>query len=83
MKGLILKDLLELKSYKNTLFVFLIVSLILIIRENTSGTPILSMILMTIGFGMFAVASFSYDEQAKSDKYIRKFSFNKKRNCFI
>ena len=76
MKGLIWKDLLQLKSYKNTLYIFIICVLILIIKENMTGTPILSIILMSLGFGMFGMASFSYDEQAKADRYIRKHAFN-------
>ena len=67
MKGLIWKDLLQLKSYKNTLYIFIICVLILIIKENMTGTPILSIILMSLGFGMFGMASFSYDEQSFND----------------
>lgn len=78
MKGLILKDLLQLKNYKNTLLVFIIIVLILIIKENSIGSPILAVILSTFMFGMIGIASFSYDEQAKADRYIQSFPVTKK-----
>ena len=78
MKGLILKDLLQLKNYKNTIFIFLVIVLILIIKENSVGSPILAVILSTFLFGNIGIASFSYDEQAKSDRYIKTFPLTKK-----
>ena len=68
IKGLIIKDLLQLKTYKRTLIIFIIVFVATsIAQENTRNMLV---ILMTLGLGMFSIATFSYDEMAKADKYI-------------
>ena len=76
IKGLILKDLLQLKSYKKTLIVFIIVFVATsIAQENTKNILI---VMMTLGLGMFSIATFSYDEMAKADKYLLTLPVTKK-----
>lgn len=75
MNGLMKKDLLQLKNYKKTLISFIIIFILLailqfLISDNSSLYSVLS-IIITLGFGMFSIASFNYDEIANSDKYIR------------
>lgn len=71
IKGLITKDLLQLKSYRKTLILFIIIFIsISISQETTKGIEGMLVIMLTLGLGMFAVATFNYDESAKADKYI-------------
>lgn len=71
IKGLILKDLAQLKSYKKTLITFIIILFIYsVTQENLESLVNMIVVILTLGFGMFAVGSFSYDEYAKSDRYI-------------
>lgn len=71
IKGLILKDLAQLKSYKKTLITFIIILFVYsVTQENLESLVDMIIVILTLGFGMFAVGSFSYDEYAKSDRYI-------------
>ena len=75
MQGLLTKDLLQLKNYEKTLICFILIFSIVSILESLSGggTNLFSVlpVMITIGFGMFSIASFNYDEAAKADRYIR------------
>lgn len=76
MKGLILKDLLQLKTYKRTLIVFVIVFIATsLTQENTRN---LLVVMMTLGLGMFSIATFSYDEMAKADRFVLTLPLTKK-----
>ncbi len=76
IKGLIIKDLLQLKSYKKTLIVFIFVFVATsIAQENTRNTLT---VMLTLGLGMFSIATFSYDEMAKADRYILTLPLTKK-----
>lgn len=76
IKGLIIKDLLQLKNYKRTLIVFICIFIgTSIIQEHTRNVLT---IMMTLGISMFSVASLSYDEMAKADKYILTLPLTKK-----
>lgn len=75
-KGLILKDLLNLKGYKFTIIVFIVIfTLVSISQENSFY---LLPLMITIGIGIFGISSFSYDELAKSDKYMLTMPITKK-----
>ena len=79
IKGLIIKDLSQLKSYKRTLIIFIAIFVLTgIAQENTKGIGNMLVIMLTLGFGMFSIASFNYDEQAKADRYILTFPITKK-----
>lgn len=79
IKGLIIKDLLQLKSYKKTLIIFIAIFVLTgIAQENTKGIENMLIVMLTLGFGMFSIASFNYDEQAKADRYILTFPVTKK-----
>lgn len=79
IKGLILKDLLQLKSYKRTLIVYILIFILTgFAQETTKGIGVMVAVMLTLGFGMFSMASFNYDEQAKSDGYFLAFPLTKK-----
>lgn len=79
MKGLIIKDLLQLKSYKRTLMMFIMVFVFTsLTQENIEAIGNMFTIMMIFGFGMFVLTTFNYDEQAKADRYILTFPLTKK-----
>lgn len=67
IKGLIKKDLLNLSSYKTSLIIVVLFCGIAII--STGSINYGPIIICTI-IGMIALSTFSYDEIAKSNKYI-------------
>lgn len=78
IKGLIIKDILQLKSYKKTLIVFILIFILTSISGN-NGTGKMLAIILTLGFGMFSMASFNYDELNKADRYILTFPLTKRQ----
>lgn len=67
MKGLIKKDLLNLSSYKVSIFITVILcSLAIAGLESATFVP---MIICAI-IGMIALSTFNYDEVSKSEKYV-------------
>ncbi len=75
MKGLIKKDLLNLSSYKTTLFITVFFcSIALISTEAISFAPI---VICTI-IGMIALSTFNYDESSKSEQFILSLPLTKK-----
>lgn len=76
MKGLLLKDLYNLSSYKTSLLIMvIIVGVIGFSQENFIN---LIPIMLTTMLGMMALSTFSYDEIAKSDKYVLSLPVSKK-----
>ena len=78
MKGLIIKDLLQLKSYLKTLIIFMFIFVCVSLEPQNTNTDGILIIMMTLGLGMFGMATFSYDETAKANKYILTFPLTKK-----
>lgn len=78
MKGLIIKDLLQLKSYLKTLIVFMFIFVCVSLEPKNTSVDGILIIMMTLGLGMFGMATFSYDEMAKANKYILTFPLTKK-----
>ena len=78
MKGLIIKDLLQLKSYAKTIIIFSIIFILTSLNSEDANAMEMLILMMTLGFGMFGIASFSYDELAKANKYIITFPITKK-----
>ncbi len=76
VKGLIIKDLMNIKSYKTTMIYLVIIFLI----TNTINDEVSTVlpIMITLIFGMVGISSFSYDSFSKSDKYILSFPVSKK-----
>lgn len=68
IKGLILKDLLNLSHYKTTLFIVVIFFSIFAITQENIFTYIPIILISMIG--MICLSTFSYDEIAKSDKFL-------------
>lgn len=79
ISGLITKDLLQLKSYRKTLIIFILIFVFTgIAQETTKGVGVMIAVMLTLGFGMFGMATFNYDEQSKTDRYILTFPLTKK-----
>mgnify|MGYP005767494151 CR=1 FL=1 len=80
IKGLILKDLLQLKSYWKTLIIYTGIFILAgALQQSQEGINVMSILMLTFGFGMFAMASFNYDEQAKADSYLLSFPLSKEQ----
>lgn len=78
IKGLITKDILQLKTYKRTLIIFIVIFTLTSI-SGEGGIGKMLTIMLTLGFGMFSMASFNYDELNKADKYILTLPLTKKQ----
>ncbi len=83
LKGLLLKDLYVFKNFKSNIifsvfmFIFLITMASLRMDIFTAGS-----ILFLIFFGMNSISSFSYDENADSDKYLLSLPITRKEIVF-
>ena len=67
MKGLIIKDLLNLSSYKTTLFLILIFCCMgMIGTDAVNFAPT----FITVMIGMIVLSTFNYDEASHAEKYI-------------
>lgn len=78
IKGLITKDILQLKTYKRTLIIFIVIFTLTSI-SGKGGIGNMLAIMLTLGFGMFSMASFNYDELNKADRYILTLPLTKKQ----
>ena len=79
INGLITKDLLQLKSYRRTLIIYTLIFVLTgIAQETTKGVSVMVAVMLTLGFGMFGMATFNYDEQSKTDRYLLTFPLTKK-----
>lgn len=79
IKGLILKDLLQLKSYKKTIILYMVIFIgTALTQENIDGVQGMLVVMLILGFGMFGMATFNYDELAKADRYILSLPTTKK-----
>jgi len=79
IKGLMIKDLLQLKSYKKTLLIFMAVFiLIAMTNEDISSFTQIIIVMITLVFGMVGIATFSYDQMSKADRYILTLPISKK-----
>lgn len=75
IKGLVIKDLMNIKSYKATMIYLIIIFAIISFTNNETANMFPMMI--TIIFGMIGISSFSYDNVSKADKYILSFATKK------
>ena len=76
IKGLIVKDFQTIKSYQSTILSMMIIFIVCSFLNNDLMTSL--PIFMPLCFGMIGISSFSYDNLAKTDKYILTFPVNKK-----
>lgn len=76
IKGLIVKDILNLSHYKISLLIVIMV-LIGLGVSNKDTLTYMPIMLMT-AIGMIGLSTFSYDEMSKADKYLLTFPTNKK-----
>ena len=76
IKGLIIKDFFNLKSYVKTIIVIMVFYIIMGFINNNLVTFV--SIILPLCFGMIGISSFNYDNIAKSDKYILTFPITKR-----
>ena len=76
IKGLIKKDLYNLVSYKTSILI--IVIFICVLSIFSSGMINYIPIIICTIIGMIALSTFSYDEMAKSDKFILSIPTNRR-----
>lgn len=75
MKGLIIKDLLNLSSYKTTLLIILIFcSIGMVGTDAVNVAPI----FITVMIGMIVLSTFNYDETSHAEKYILSLPLTRK-----
>lgn len=77
IKGLIIKDLLQLKTYKRTLIIYIAIFCLSSLSLD-SGIGNMLIVMLILGLGMFSIASFNYDEFNKADRYILTLPVTKK-----
>ena len=71
IKGLLLKDLFVFRNFKgNIIFSIFMFIFLIIIGSIERDIFTISSILFLFFFGMNSISSFSYDENALSDKYL-------------
>lgn len=79
IKGLILKDLLELKNYKkNFITSILIYLMIIFLNKENFNIAYFAAYMMVFLFGSYAMATFSYDEKNQTDRYLLTLPNSKK-----
>ncbi len=79
IKGLLLKDLYVFRNFKgNIIFSILMFIFLITIGSIRSDIFTIGSILFLIFFGMNSISSFSYDENADSDKYLLSLPITKK-----
>lgn len=79
IKGLLLKDLYVFRNFKGNI-IFSIIMFIILIGIGSMQNDIFTIgsILFLIFFGMNSISSFSYDENADSDKYLLSLPITRK-----
>lgn len=78
IKGLIIKDILQLKNYRKTLILFILI-FILVSTAEIEGIGNVLGLMLTLAFTMFSMASFNYDELNNTDRYILTLPLTKKQ----
>lgn len=76
IKGLIIKDILQLKTYRRTIVLY--IAIFIFSSFSSDGINQVLLMLMAMFFGMFAIASFNYDASSRADKYILSLPLTKK-----
>ncbi len=75
VQGLLTKDMLHLRRFKRIIasyiFLFTIAAILLFITDRSIWLTCLLPIIITVGAGIFALSSFSYDENTKIDMYVK------------
>ncbi len=79
IRGLLLKDLYVFKNFKsNIIFSALMFIFLIVIGSMRKDMFTIGSILFLIFFGMNSISSFSYDENADSDKYLLSLPISRK-----
>ncbi len=83
IKGLLLKDLYVFRNFKgNIIFSIFMFIFLIIIGSIERDIFTISSILFLFFFGMNSISSFSYDENALSDKYLLSLPISRKEIVF-
>lgn len=79
IKGLLTKDLLELKAYKKNFILSVVIYILIIIsNSNNSNFIIMGSSMIVFLFSIYSIATFSYDEKSSSNKYMLTLPLTKK-----
>lgn len=79
IKGLVIKDLLQLKTYKkNYIYSIIIYAIIIGTNMKSFGSTFIGASMIMFLFSVYAMATFNYDEKSKSDRYILTLPVTKK-----
>lgn len=79
IKGLVIKDLLQLKTYKkNYIYSIIIYAIIIGTNMKNFGSTFIGASMIMFLFSVYAMATFNYDEKSKSDRYILTLPVTKK-----
>lgn len=79
IKGLIIKDLLQLKAYKKNFLISIVIYCLLILSNSDDpGMASIGAIMIMFLFSTYAMATFNYDEKSKSDRYLLTLPLTKK-----
>lgn len=71
IKGLIIKDLLQLKAYKKNFILSLAIYVALIyFNRDSQDIAFIGISMITFLFSLYAISTFNYDEKANTDKFI-------------
>lgn len=78
-KGLLIKDFLQLKSYKKNFFLSIFIYATLIfMNSDQADMGLVGSIMIMFLFSIYAMSTFNYDEKSKADRYILTFPLTKK-----
>lgn len=71
IKGLIIKDLLQLKAYKKNFILSLAIYVALIyFNRDSQDIAFIGISMITFLFSLYAISTFNYDEKTNTDKFI-------------
>lgn len=78
IKGLLLKDLLNLRTYKKNLILSILIYVaIIVLNANNQDMVFLGTSMIVFLFSVYAMSTFSYDEKSNTDRYILTLPLNK------
>ena len=71
IKGLLLKDLAQLRGYRKNIIIMLVLYLLAMIPgAMEEGLDVTSQSMIILVFGIIGITTFNYDESSKTDRYL-------------
>lgn len=78
IRGLILKDILELKAYKKNLLIIIVIYSFLILSQRGDSMVSVGATMIMLVISMLAINTFHYDDKTKTDRYLLTLPVTKK-----